>query len=627
MYKYGFIYMTINNINQKFYIGKRVIQNNNTDKIYLGSGTAIIKSIAKYGKSNFSREILCYCNDAEELENQEINLIKQFDAINRSIGYNIITEKTPVNVIVNHPDRKNILLRRVESWKKNYYNSPEFQRKRKLQLDEARLKRKKRPSHRKTPIVEIDIKTNNIVKRFDSIMQVEDHYNVSGISSSIKRKGMCGKRYFQFEDNIQPYVVKEVWNKGVMGVAPNSKKIICLDLKYKKVREYKSLGEVTSKKTIYGIKGIRKACKRFLGEYRGLRWAYKEDYQSSLITTVEEVSDCEYVYNIEVKDNHNYYVNGILLHNCDDPQSPKKAASEMERANTKNFYDHTLYSRLNDPDIGVRIIVMQRLHEEDLTGHLMEQRPEDHDHICIPAELDENINPPELKEFYNEQGLFWPTRFNNRSINSFKKTLGLLQTAGQLQQRPAPAEGNIVKRDWFEILSPEMVSRNPATEPIHFILDTAYSEKQTDDPSGILAVFQRDNYIYVINFTEIWKPFPELVAYIDPYVKLNGYTASSLIYVEPKASGRSLVQQLRAAKLNIVEIEGDILKDDKMQRLSACSATMQAGKMKLIRGAWNDKFLTQLTTFPNAKHDEAVDTACYAIDLLVGSNRLPFGFL
>jgi len=311
----------------------------------------------------------------------------------------------------------------------------------------------------------------------------------------------------------------------------------------------------------------------------------------------------------------------------DDPQNPKRAASEAERNNTKDFYGHTLYSRLNDPDIGVRIIVMQRLHEEDLTGHLLEQRPEDHDHICIPAEIDDNINPPELKEYYNEDGLFWPTRFNKRSINSFKKGLGLVQSAGQLQQRPAPAEGNLVKRDWFEILAPEMVIRNPATEPIHFILDTAYSEKQTDDPSGILAVFQRDDYIYVINFTEIWKPFPELVAYIDPYVKLNGYTASSLIYVEPKASGRSLVQQLRAAKLNIVEIEGDMLKDDKMQRLSACSATMQAGKMKLIRGAWNDKFLTQLITFPNAKHDEAVDTACYAIDLLVGSNRLPFGFL
>ena len=312
----------------------------------------------------------------------------------------------------------------------------------------------------------------------------------------------------------------------------------------------------------------------------------------------------------------------------DDPQNPKKAASEVERESAKNFYDHTLFSRLNDPAVGVRIVVMQRLHEEDVTGHLMEVRPDSHEHICIPGELDlEMLSPPELQEHYID-GLFWATRFNKQELAAYKKALGDLQFAGQIGQRPAPAEGNLLKREWFEILKPEEVVRNSFSEPIHFILDTAYTEKQENDPSGILACFKRDGVIYVMNIAEVWKKFPDLVTFVKDYAMLNDYSNKSLIYVEPKASGKSLVQQIRKeTHFNIVEIESDMLRDDKMTRVSTISPSCQAGKVKLIKGAWNDKFLTQITTFPNAKHDEFVDCICYACDRLLINDSMSWGFL
>lgn len=307
----------------------------------------------------------------------------------------------------------------------------------------------------------------------------------------------------------------------------------------------------------------------------------------------------------------------------DDPQDPAMATSEVERKNVQDFYDHTLYSRLNDPDVGVRMIIMQRLHEEDLTGHLMNKkkgRPEDHHHICIPGEYDEKIvNPPELKQFY-QNGLFWESRFHKQALKQYEKTLGSLQYAGQIGQRPAPPEGNLVKRAWFEIKRAELVARNPNSEPIIFLLDTAYTEKQENDPSAILAAFKREGKIYLVTAAEVYMIFPDLIPFVKSFVMINDYSRSgSMIWVEPKASGKSLVQTLEAiSDLNIAEIESELVNGkDKIGRLSAVSPYIQSGKVVLLEGQWNEHFLTQVCSFPNAAHDEFVDLLSYAIDILL----------
>ncbi len=307
----------------------------------------------------------------------------------------------------------------------------------------------------------------------------------------------------------------------------------------------------------------------------------------------------------------------------DDPQDPQMATSEKERLNTKNFYDHTLFSRLNQPDIGIRIVVMQRLHEEDLTGHLMNKktgRPEDHRHICIPGELDmEILQPQSLKEYYIND-LFWPTRFNPGALKTYKKTLGSLQYAGQVGQRPAPKEGNLVKRAWFEIMPATLAKRDPVKCPIVFFLDTAYTEKQENDPSAVLACYVFENRIYIMNIAEVYLIFPDLIKFVQTYVNINDYSRmGSMIWVEPKASGKSLVQSLRAnSDLNIGEIESELVNGkDKMGRLATVSPYVQSGRIVLVEGQWNEHFLTQVCSFPNAAHDEFVDLLSYAVDQLL----------
>lgn len=316
----------------------------------------------------------------------------------------------------------------------------------------------------------------------------------------------------------------------------------------------------------------------------------------------------------------------------DDPANPKKAQSEIERQNVIERYDHTISNRLNQLELGGRIIVMQRLHERDLTGYLIdprEGRPDSHYHVCIPAELDEEvIKPAELKKYYTGN-LFWPTRFSEKVLNDEKKK-GLLYYAGQFGQRPVPPEGNLFKKKWLEIVEPHLVERDEYQSPIHFFIDTAYTEDETErnDPSGILSVFKKDNTIFIVNFTEVWMEFPKLIEFIKQYVMLNGYTHGSGIYIEPKASGKSVVQQLRSGTgLSVIEIGGEFIKDDKVVRATGVSPIVQAGRVKLIKGGWNEKYISQLTSFPKAQHDEAVDCTVYALNYLLPINDFFAAFI
>lgn len=317
----------------------------------------------------------------------------------------------------------------------------------------------------------------------------------------------------------------------------------------------------------------------------------------------------------------------ILL---DDPQNPKKAASVTERKNTVDFYDHTLYSRLNQPDIGMRIIIQQRLHEDDLTGHLMKQAPQKHFYIKIPAKITERTKPipAELEKKYTN-GLFWRTRFSETTIHDYETILGATQSAGQLQQEPAPEEGNIIKRAWLEIIEPQGITRDVRLNPIMFYVDTAETEKTQNDPSAIIACFEMNNMLYIIDVAEVRKEFFKLCEFITEFAYNHQYTSDSILWVEPKSSGKSIISQLRVTtKLNVAEIKyGKGKMDDKITRVNSITPTLQAGRVKLIKGVYTKKLVDQLCLFPNSKHDDMTDVFTYAVENLVTNKGFDFAFL
>lgn len=596
------------------YIGRRVIQNNNRDKTYLGSGIAFNNALKLYGKENFKRQILEYCADNDSLNKREVYWVKEFKSNNLDIGYNLTEGGDAGDKISKHPNKADILKRRVETWKKNFHSNEERKLLNKIQLKKAQSNRDlTKVSKKRKKVVEIDISSNIVVNTYDSIAILEKQLGITGVSASIKLKNLCHKKYYRFfrEDGVyDKWVKKDVWNKNTKGLVKSNK----TTFKKNQIPWNKNKKGYSSKSKSKWSKGR-------------VPWNKKmTPVEIESIEYVEEMPD--YVYNIEVEGNHNYYVNGILTHNCDDPQNPKMAASEVERKSVKNFYDTTLYSRLNQPELGVRIVIMQRLAEEDLSGHLMDTSPEKHKHICIPVELDmnalekENLTPKHLIKHYTKEGLYWPTRFSKSQIEDYISRLGSKEAAGQLYQRPAPKEGNMVKEAWFDIIDPATITRDLRYEPMMFYLDTAESDEQKEkgDYTGLVTAFKKNNCVYICNVTKVKKEFHELCKYIPLYLNENLYSQFSQIKVEPKSSGKSIVSQLRATtELNVSELPPP--KDSKVTRLSSLTPKMESRRVKFLQGNYLKPFIDNLLVFPNGKHDDDVDAFIHCVeDMLAGSN-------
>jgi predicted phage terminase large subunit-like protein len=298
----------------------------------------------------------------------------------------------------------------------------------------------------------------------------------------------------------------------------------------------------------------------------------------------------------------------------DDPQNPKTAHSEVKRKDIIDYYTRALYNRLTPIDIGVRILIMQRLHSDDLTGYLLESAPEQYEHVCLPAEASNLVRPSHLISQYVD-GYLDPARLGANELYKFKKVLRS-DYAGQYDQTPVANENSILKPEWFDIIDPSQVIWNKQTEPALFYLDPAYSEKnslKTNDPTGFLACFKRGNDLYLINVHDDWFDFPSICRYIPEYANANGYSHLSSIKIEGAASGKSIVQQLRSTtSMNIVEIPKP--KDDKVARANAASAVLESRRVKLVKGAWNDHFLKQLADFPLGKNDDMVDVLLHAVE-------------
>lgn len=309
----------------------------------------------------------------------------------------------------------------------------------------------------------------------------------------------------------------------------------------------------------------------------------------------------------------------------DDPQNPKTAESAVNRQSTIDYYTRSLYNRLTPINLGVRIIIMQRLHEDDLTGYLLKNDPDGYLHICLPATESALINPPEYKKYYMD-GLLDPVRLSFKTLQGFRKTLGERGYSGQYDQSPAPLAGGILKKDWFDVINPLFIRRDSELQPIHFYIDGAYTEKTENDPTGIMACFYQDNYLYIVDFTEVWLDFPSLIKFIIEYVGRFQYSDRSRIVIEPKASGLSVVQQLRnISRLNVVE--GVAPKDDKITRANSIAPTCEGRRVRLIDGTYVTDFLEKISTFPNASHDEAVDLLVMAVNDQVFNDGPDFAFL
>lgn len=292
----------------------------------------------------------------------------------------------------------------------------------------------------------------------------------------------------------------------------------------------------------------------------------------------------------------------------DDPINPKKAESKIELQTASSHISQTLSTRKTNKNRSVTILVMQRLHESDPTGEWLAKK--EVNHICLPGELSEKVNPIECKQYYID-GLLDIQRLNRAALDQLKIDLGSYGYAGQIGQEPAPEGGGKIKKAWFNSIGYDEFLKVKGKESVMFFADTAYTKDQQNDPTALMACCYVDNHLYVLNSEQFWLELPELLKEIPSYVSQHGYSIGSKILIEPKASGKSIAQSFKATTYNTIELPPPL--DDKITRASNVSPFIEAGKVTLIKGMWNDSFLHECATFPNAAHDDQLDNLVNAI--------------
>lgn len=320
----------------------------------------------------------------------------------------------------------------------------------------------------------------------------------------------------------------------------------------------------------------------------------------------------------EIKDKKGSYVcagvgGGITGKSCDigiidDPiKGAESANSQTIRDKIWDWYLQDFRTRLHNDSR--QIIIQTRWHDDDLAGKILKQEPEKWEVISLPAIKDfDSI----IGDNRKEGEALHPSMHSLERLLEIKK-LSPRTFAALYQQKPVIEGGNIIKSEWFNECELSYLQSLTKIPKIDFFLDTAFTKKTTNDPSGIIATTFIGNKLFILNASKVRLEFPDLIKYIETWTKENGYTNTSSIRIEPKANGISIIQVLKKS-FNVVSINSKITTVDKETRLSCSAPFVESGKVYLVKGIWNDLFKDEICGFPNKKHDEYVDLISYAID-------------
>lgn len=313
---------------------------------------------------------------------------------------------------------------------------------------------------------------------------------------------------------------------------------------------------------------------------------------------------------------------GAALIGVDDPHNTVEMESEISIQSVIDWWDSALSTRLNDPIEGRFFVIMQRLRENDLSGHILDQNEGDWTHLCLPMEYDSGRHCSTSIGFSDpraeENELMWPERIDEKSLTALKKKLGQFGSSGQLQQAPAPKGGGIIKENWWNVWTDKFF---PPMEYIIAVADTAYTEKTENDYSAcvVMGVYRDTNDLPKIMIMSAWQERLGLNSLVLKLAATAKKFKVDRLIIENKASGISVSQELRRLFAN--DIFGVLLvepKGDKVARLMAVEPLFAEGIVyapfikdedtgAVFPREWVDMLIRQVTTFPKAKHDDLVD--------------------
>jgi predicted phage terminase large subunit-like protein len=311
----------------------------------------------------------------------------------------------------------------------------------------------------------------------------------------------------------------------------------------------------------------------------------------------------------------------------DDPHSTETAESEAERNRTTRIFRESVPSRLVDPRTSAIVVIMQRLHAEDVSGQILSLKL-GYEHLMLPMEFEPerrcstSIGFRDPRTYDGE--LLFPERFPREVVERDKIPMGSIAVAGQFQQRPTPREGGLFKRHWFDFVA--VVPALPLIRCRGWDLAASKVKqgRQPDWTAGVLLAWA-SGVFYVENCARMRGSAAEVEKLIKHTAQQDGQLTRIRLPQDPGQAGKSqagsYVKLLAGYTVIVKPVTGS-----KETRASPAAAQAEAGNVKIVRtgnparDAWIEPFLDEVCLFPGGTFDDQVDGFADALnELALGS--------
>ncbi len=335
---------------------------------------------------------------------------------------------------------------------------------------------------------------------------------------------------------------------------------------------------------------------------------------------------------------------------ADDPHNVKEGESDASRQAVLEWWDNVMTTRAGRGPLPRKVIVMQRVHERDLSGHVLEQGG--YVHLRLPVEyepkaipmgnpLPDRLGDPDPRAELGE--LLWPERFGEQELAAMRAPLGSYGWAGQMQQAPSPAGGGILKRHWWRYwqrpgdnFGPVTVKMGdgetqdvePVTLPFRLEFhahswDMAFKNLQQHDYVVGQHWAKAQGEVFLIDQVREHLDFTETVKAVNDFS--DAHPNATAKWVEDKANGPAVISTLRQRVPGLIAVDPE---GDKTARARAVAPYAESGNVFLPHpriSPWVNGFIEEAATFPAGAHDDQVDAFSQAVRKLLGPAGMSLG--
>lgn len=299
----------------------------------------------------------------------------------------------------------------------------------------------------------------------------------------------------------------------------------------------------------------------------------------------------------------------------DDPIKASDAASEITRARVKSWFDETLLSRLDNKTEDAIVLVMQRLHVDDLAGHVLEKGGWVHLNLPAIAECEAKVVTGPNRHYVRQIGeVLHPAREPRFVLDELKIAMGSSTFSAQYQQAPVPPGGNMVRWEWFETY--DELPPLGSNDKIVTSWDTASKATELADYTVGITFQTSGERIFIRDVVRERLDYPSLVRRV--LAERERWKPTALL-IEDKGSGTSLIQDLRSKFVPVIPI---LPEGDKIVRMSAQSAKIEGGAVYLPKKAdWLSDFRAEILAFPHGQFDDQVDALSQGLRWITSRQR------